>query len=75
MKSGIISLTSAGTDTGPFYFYSDADGYMTPFERDVAKIDLLSTNFVVNTIPDTATKVRIHSSNDICSNYVDITIL
>ena len=75
MKSGIIRLTSAGTDTGPFYLYSDADGFMTPFERNIAKIDLLSTNFIVNTIPDAATIVRIHSTNTICANYVDITIL
>ena len=31
----IITLTTAGADTGPFNLYSDIDGYLVPFVTGV----------------------------------------
>lgn len=71
--TGIITLTAAGLDTGPFFLYSDVDGFSVPFERDIAKVDLLApAQLVVDTIPDLTTTVRIKSSNKHCVNFIDI---
>lgn len=69
--TGIITLTAAGTDTGPFNLYSDVDGYVVPFETMIDK-SLLLAGYPVNTIPGGTTIVRIKSINAFCSNYVDI---
>ena len=66
----IITLTTAGTDTGPFNLYSDVDGYISAFEVGVPKIDLVAgyTSYVV---PDGTTMVRIMSAGA-CTNYIDL---
>lgn len=66
----IITLTTAGTDTGPFNLYSDVDGYISAFEMGVPKIDLVAgyTSYVV---PDGTTMVRIMSAGA-CTNYIDL---
>lgn len=66
----IITLTTAGTDTGPFNLYSDVDGYISAFEVGVPKIDLVAgyTSYVV---PDGTTMVRIMSAGT-CKNYIDL---
>lgn len=69
----LITLTTAGTDTGPFDLYSDADSYVTPFETGVAKIDLTS-GYTSNLVPDLATIVRVQSDS-LCTNYIDLTIV
>lgn len=67
-----ITLTTAGLDTGPFNLYSDADGYVTPFETGVLKAVLL-TGYVSSLVPDAATTVRVDSTG-ICTNFVDLPI-
>ena len=37
-----ITLTTAGSDSGPFELYSNLDGYYTPFESGVSKTSLES---------------------------------
>jgi uncharacterized protein (TIGR02145 family) len=66
----IITLTTAGTDTGPFNLYSNVDGYISAFEVGVLKIDLVAgyTSYVV---PNGTTMVRIMSAGA-CINYIDL---
>lgn len=69
----IITLTVAGLDTGPFSLYSDVDGYVTPFETGVTKPSLL-VGYVSTLVPDAATIIRVKSVNELCTNYIDLTI-
>lgn len=69
----LITLTTAGANTGPFDLYSDADGYVTPFENDVPKASLVS-GYTSTLVPDLATIVRVQS-DAACTNYIDLTIV
>jgi hypothetical protein len=71
-KSAIITLTTAGADTGPFNLLSDADSYVTPFETNVAKSSLI-TGYTSNLIPDAATVVRVQSTSGLCTNFINLT--
>lgn len=68
----LITLSIAGSDTGPFNLYSDVDGFTSAFEVGVAKIDLLMgyTSYVV---PNGTSIVRVMSNGD-CKNYIDLTV-
>jgi len=72
-KSVLITLTLAGADTGPFSLYSNDDGYITPFETGVGKIDLTS-GYTSVVVPDAATIIRVQSEGPLCTNYVDLII-
>lgn len=67
-----IQLTIAGEDTGPFNLYTEIDGFVSPFQTDIEKAELLlgSTYYV----PDGATIIRVMSNSEFCKNYVDIPI-
>ena len=69
----LITLTTAGANTGPFDLYSDADGYVTPFENDVPKASLVS-GYTSTLVPDLATIVRV-KSDAACTNFIDLTIV
>jgi hypothetical protein len=71
-KSAIITLTTAGTDTGPFNLLSDVDSYVTPFETNVAKSSLIA-GYTTNLVPDAATIVRVQSSSSLCTNFINLT--
>lgn len=68
----LLTLTIAGSDTGPFDLYSDLDSYITPFETGVSKIDLEAG--YTTEAPDYATIIRIISTGD-CINSTDITLI
>ena len=68
----LITLTSAGIDTGPFDLYSDLDGFITPFESSIAKATL-EGGYSSSLVPDYANIIRIKSEGD-CTSYVDIII-
>jgi hypothetical protein len=68
---GTITLTTAGTDTGPFNLYSNADGYISAFEVNVSKADLEAGYFSI-LIPEGTTSVRIMSMSKACRNYIDV---
>jgi len=72
MITVLITLTIAGTDSGPYDLYSNADGYVTPFATGISKSVLLAgyTSYVV---PDGSTIIRIMSTG-VCTNYIDLTI-
>lgn len=69
----LITLTTAGDDTGPFNLYSNLDGFLSPFESGVSKIDL-EGGYISYLVPDSANIIRVQSTSVLCSNYVDLTI-
>jgi len=70
----LITLTTAGTDTGPFNLYSDLDGYTSAFESGVSKSSLVAGyNSIL--VPDGTTTVRIMSNSELCTNYIDVVIV
>jgi hypothetical protein len=66
-----ITITSAGTDTGPFNLYSNVDGYVSTFATNVAKATLLAGYAV--SVPAGTTTVRIMSNGD-CTNFIDVIV-
>ena len=69
----LITLTTAGTDTGPFDLFSDADSYVTAFENNVPKASLVS-GYTSTLVPDLATIIRV-KSDSLCTNYIDLPIV
>jgi len=67
-----VTLTTAGSNTGPFNIYQDLDNYVTPVASGVSKSDLLAGYIV--TVGNGATIVRVQSNNANCSNYINLTI-
>jgi len=68
----LITLTIAGTDTGPFDLYSDVDGFVSAFETGVSKA-ALQAGYSSSLVPNGTTVIRV-KSNGLCTNYIDITI-
>jgi hypothetical protein len=66
----LITLTVAGSDSGPFNLYSNLDGYTSAFEAGVPKASLLA-GYSSALVPDFTTTIRIQSVGD-CNNYIDI---
>ena len=66
----LITLTTAGADSGPFNLYSNIDGYASAFEIGVSKSALLA-GYPSALVPDYTTIIRIVSTGD-CTNYIDI---
>lgn len=69
----LITLTTAGTSTGPFSLYSDADSYSVPFETGVSKASLLA-GYTSTLVPTSTTIIRVMSTGT-CTNYTDIPIV
>ena len=67
-----ITLTAAGTDTGPFLLYSDTDGFTSPFETGVPKASL-EAGYISTLVPDGTTSIRVMSAG-VCTNYIDISV-
>ncbi len=68
----LITLTTAGSDTGPFNLYSNVDGYLSAFETGVSKASLLA-GYSSALVPDFTTTIRVMSTGD-CKNYIDIVL-
>lgn len=73
MATVLITLTVAGSDTGPFNLYSNVDGFAVPFEVSVDKLDL-EAGFTSTLVPDVTSVIRVQSMNPICNNYIDLEI-
>jgi hypothetical protein len=69
----LITLTTAGTDSGPFDLYSNLDGYISAFESAVPKASLLA-GYPSSLVPDFTTTIRVRSNNGLCTNYIDIPV-
>ena len=66
----LITLTTAGADTGPFDLYSNLDGYVSAFETGVSKSSLLA-GYSSALVPDGTSVIRIKSNGN-CVNYIDV---
>ena len=69
----LITLTVAGTNTGPFNLYSDVDGFTSPFESGVSKAALLA-GYTSVVVPMGTTVIRLLSDGE-CTNATDIIIV
>lgn len=56
-----ITLTLAGSDTGPFDLYSDADGYTSPFQTGIAK-SVLEAGLTTGAVPGNTTNILVRST-------------
>lgn len=68
----LITLTTAGTDTGPFNLYSNVDGFVSPFATGVSRSALLA-GYSATTVPNGTTTIRVMSTGT-CTNYIDISV-
>ena len=57
----LITLTLAGSDTGPFNLYSNADGYTTAFETGISRAALIA-GYTSNLAPIGTTEVLVRST-------------
>ncbi len=69
----LITLITAGSDTGPFDLYSDFDGYTVPFETGVSKASL-QAGYSTVLVPDTATTVKVQSTGT-CDTFVEASLV
>lgn len=69
----LITLTTAGADSGPFDLYSNLGGYVSAFATGVSKSALLA-GYTSSAVPDFTTTIRVKSTGD-CVNYIDITLV
>ena len=70
--SATITLTVAGSNTGPFNLYSNIDGYTNAFESNILRSSLLA-GYTTNNIPDGTATVRVKSMGS-CINYIDLSL-
>ena len=68
----LITLTTAGADSGPFNLYTNLDGYVSAFATGVSKSALLA-GYSSSAVLDFTTTIRVKSTGD-CVNYIDITL-
>ncbi len=68
----LITLTTAGADSGPFDLYSNLDGYVSAFATGISKSALLA-GYSSAVVPDFTTTIRVKSNGD-CVNYIDIVL-
>lgn len=71
--TAIITLTTIGTDAGPFNLYSNLDGYTSAFAVGITDTQLL-TGYASDVVPDGTTIIRAKSFG-ICTNFIDLLIL
>ena len=71
--TALITLTTAGADTGNFSLYSDVSGYTVAFETGVAK-SALEAGYVSSLVPTSTSVIRVKSEAT-CKNYIDITLV
>jgi len=69
----LITLTAAGTDTGPFSLFSNTDGYTLPFATGISKATLLG-GYSSTAVPDGTTTIRIKSAG-VCVNSIDVGVV
>jgi hypothetical protein len=69
----LITLTTAGTDVGPFDLYSDANGYASSFQTGVPR-SILVAGYICTIVPDGATTIKVQSYGSCTNNiYLNIT--
>lgn len=68
----LITLTIAGTNTGPFNLYSNLDGYTSAFATGVSRASLIA-GYSSAAVPNGTTTIRV-SSTGTCTNYIDLAV-
>lgn len=68
----LITLTSAGTDTGPFNLYCNSDNYIATLATGISR-EVALAGYLCTTVPNNATIIRVQSLGT-CGNYVDLAI-
>jgi hypothetical protein len=63
----LITLTTYGSDTGPFDIYSNATGSFVIVEQGVSKNDLIVGYELV--VPDNTTQIKVESTG-VCTNDI-----
>lgn len=71
--TALITLTTAGAQTGPFDLYSNLDFYAVPFAVNVSKASLVA-GYTSAVVPDYTSTVRVKSKGT-CINFVDIPLV
>ena len=66
----LVTLTLAGTDTGPFTLYSNADGFTNAIATGVSRSALIA-GYNLTGVPDSASIVRAQSTGT-CTNFLDM---
>ena len=66
----LVTLTLAGSDTGPFNLFSNVDGFTTALATGVSRAALLA-GYSLTGVPDTAAIIRAKSTGT-CTNYLDM---
>lgn len=69
----LITLITAGTDSGPFDLYSNSTGSWVKFEDNVSKSALLA-GYTSTLVPDGTTSVRVQSDG-VCVNHIDVVVI
>lgn len=69
----LITLTTAGSDSGPFNLYSNVDGYTTPFETGVLK-SLLVAGYTSVLVPTGTTIIQVRSLGT-CTNSINLSVV
>lgn len=70
--TALITLTTAGADSGPFNLYTNIDSYSAAFATGVSKAALVA-GYTSTAVTDGATIIRVKSTGA-CVNYIDITL-
>lgn len=68
----LVTITSAGANTGPFSIYGNVDNYATPLASSIAK-SALQVGYTLNNVSDSITSIRIYSTGT-CTNYIDLPV-
>lgn len=68
----LITLTLAGSDTGPFNLYSDVNGFTTPFQTGVSK-SVLEAGLSSSSVPDGSSTILVKSTGA-CNRDLYLTI-
>jgi hypothetical protein len=69
--TGIIQITTIGTDADNFLLFSDVDNYLSAFESNVSRQDLIN-GFPSDNIPNGTTIIRAISTTVLCDVSIDI---
>jgi hypothetical protein len=69
----LITLTTAGADTGNFNLFSNVDGYVSAFASGISKA-ALQAGYTSYVVPNGTTTIRV-KSNSACANYIDISLV
>jgi hypothetical protein len=73
METALITLTTAGLDTGSFSLFSNTDAFVTAFESGISRASLVG-GYTSNLVPPGTTTIRVKSNSVGCSNFVDIAV-